>query len=238
MNVKGLVDEYTLKARVIPALVVILPYVQVLHSGQATPTESLNGLLLNGIFLFIVAHLVRGLGAKKQKKLYAEWSGTPTTILLRWRDSTLANPLKERYHRCLTAKAGVTLPNAQQENAAPDNVDDVYGSAVKWLLEQTRDRSKFYLVFQENISYGFWRNTLALKGLGIIAAVFSALLSVVDILRLLDSQIPYDKNLILSPILCLTVLGFWLICVREKQVKKAAYTYAKTLLAQCDAIGS
>lgn len=236
MDTKNLIDEYTLKARVIPALAVILPYIQAMQSPQTNIAASLNSLLINGIFLFIIANVVRDLGAKIQEKLYKQWGGIPSTIILRWRDNTLEPSLKERYHKFLSKHTGIDFPDPAKEASDPEQADKIYSSSVKWLKEQTRDHSKFHLVFCENISYGFWRNLLALKIIGLFVALIFAALSGVDVYRLLHQQTGYDKNLITSVIFCLATLWFWSFCVREKQVKKAAYCYAKTLLAQCDAI--
>src|SRR5271165_4313391 len=53
--------------------------------------------------------------------------------------------------------------------------DQVYQSGVRWLLNHTRpaDNKKFDLLFRENVAYGFRRNALGTKPIGILISVGS-----------------------------------------------------------------
>jgi len=228
-------DDYTIKARVIPALIVITPYLQILPNSSTSIIQFINHLILNGIFLFIISNIVRGFGEKKERKLFKEWGGLPSTIILRHRDNTVSAILKKRYHDILAKKITIKFPLAEEEQTSPEKSDDIYSTSVKWLLEQTRDKSRFYLLSQENISYGYWRNVWALKPIGIIVTIFSLLLCIPNTLVKINAQ-TFDENALIPPIMCLGILWFWFFIVTKEQVKEAAYVYAKTLLAQCDAI--
>jgi hypothetical protein len=55
----------------------------------------------------------------------------------------------------------------------PAKADEVYQSGVRWLLDQTRpdDGKKFDLLFRDNIAYGFRRNALGTRPLGVFIAI-------------------------------------------------------------------
>ena len=62
------------------------------------------------------------------------------------------------------------MPAAQEESADPLKADDVYGGATKRLRELTRGDKQ--LLLKENIAYGFHRNMLAMKPVGIVTCLF------------------------------------------------------------------
>src|SRR5207302_5823609 len=106
----------------------------------------------------------RARGRLLEKRLYSEWGGIPTTAWLRHRDDNLDSITKARYHRFLESRIdGLKIPSAESETNDPAAADKAYASAVKWLLEYTRNAKSFPLVFNENVYYGFRRNTLAAK---------------------------------------------------------------------------
>jgi hypothetical protein len=110
-------------------------------------------------------------------RLYEEWGGKPTTQLLRHRDKTIEAVTKRRYHSYLGAKINVPLPDKNQEAEDPEGADEVYQSAVRWLLNHTRpdDGKKFDMILRENVSYGFRRNALGMKPIGLIISTGSLL---------------------------------------------------------------
>ena len=57
----------------------------------------------------------------------------------------------------------------------PNNCPRVYQSGARWLLDHTRPDSgkKFDLLFRDNVTYGFRRNALGARPLGIVIACSS-----------------------------------------------------------------
>ena len=71
--------------------------------------------------------------------------------------------LKERYRTFLATKLDVTIPSAEVEAADQAAADAFYEQGGVWLRQHTRDRNKFPLLFNENVTYGFRRNLLGVK---------------------------------------------------------------------------
>jgi hypothetical protein len=88
----------------------------------------------------------------------------PSVAWLRHRDPRLDGYTKRRYHDFLASKIpGWAAPTADSEAENPSRADEAYASASRWLRENTRDVKKYPRVADENISYGFRRNSLVVE---------------------------------------------------------------------------
>ena len=93
---------------------------------------------------------------------------------------------------------------------------------------QTRDKQKYPLVFDENVSYGFRRNTWGLKPFGIAAAVVGTIGAAVSIYRFKDG--PNLGLAVACTTLSALLLLFWLFWVRPSWVRIPAKAYAERLM--------
>ncbi len=235
----SLFDEYSLSARVRPALLALLPliiatYVSVpaLYNIVAT----LFSIIVACGFITALAHYARYQGRITEKRLYALWEGKPTTIILRQMDDTLDTHTKTRYHNYLAEHInGWAAPSVEDEQQNEGETDALYNSAVMWLLEKTRDTKKYGLLFKENISYGFRRNTRGIKWFGVVCAIISLVLIFVNIYP--GTEYLNIKKYILeysSSVFSIIMLMWWLFVVNDAWVKDAAESYALRLLAVCE----
>ena len=166
--------------------------------------------------------------------------------MLRHRDDNIEGVTKRRYHAFLAAKINVPFPEKDQEANNPAAADEIYQSGVRWLLNHTRpeDNKKFDLIFKENVAYGFRRNALGVKPLGLVTSVASLLWVLVaegvffgpnhrfiDITAFSRMPEPATASLIVSVVLIVS----WLFFFTKSGVRTAAFTYAETLLRACDA---
>src|SRR5205814_9836356 len=115
----------------------------------------------------VLAQFTRDAGKRVEPELFALWGGSPTTRLLRHRDASNRTTLERWHGRLRMLMETVRIPTQAEEAADPQGADQVYQSCVAFLKERTRDHSKFALVFAENCSYGFRRNTWGLRRIGI-----------------------------------------------------------------------
>jgi hypothetical protein len=197
--------------------------------------------------LYLLTNLCREFGKRLEDRLLQKWGGKPTTQLLRHRDKTIESVTKRRYHLFLATKINHTFPDEDQETHNPDAADEIYQSGIRWLLNHTRpdDSKKFDLLFKENIAYGFRRNALGLKPLGLIISVASLLWSLVaaDILfgsahKCIDlaalSRMPTPA------VSCFTIstvmVVVWLAFFTRASLRTAAFAYAEMLLRACDTL--
>ena len=110
----------------------------------------------------------------------------------------------------------------------------MYASACAWLIAQTRDASRFRVLFEENITYGFRRNLLAVKPLTVATSILSLIvigLAYFDLLPLVSRG---DGWLLTLASMVALYLLLTLIVVRHEWVKEAAYSYAQRLLETTD----
>lgn len=188
------------------------------------------------VVMFFLAHVIRERGRRLQEGLYSEWGGTPTTVWLRHGDGNLDSLTKGRYHRFLeTRVAGLLLPSAESEARDPAAADRAYTSAVKWLLEFTRDTKSFPLVFSENVYYGFRRNTLAARPVALLLlACLAAVTALVTYQRYCLSPQNRGPDLIAAWIVLSADAALWVFLVTKTWVKDGAFAFARALLAACE----
>jgi hypothetical protein len=227
-------DAYTLKARIAPALLVLLPLIASAFAWFPD-IASLPGLSVmaacgaaGGV---ILASQTRSEGLRLQQQLFAEWGGAPTTRILRHRDSTISAVDKARYHRRLQELVPVQMPTQEAEAADPEAADTQYVSATAWVRERTRDSSAFPIVNDENANYGFYRNLSASNAFGRVTVVLGIVTAI---------ALYFVKGFSLGGLAALLVsiacgVVFWLHAGVE-QVRQAAMDYAKALIRAVDAV--
>jgi hypothetical protein len=243
-------DPYERQARLYPALLALFPLltmVMLLYAPQGSSFGVAVSIAVPCGLLYFTTNLCREFGKRLEKRLFREWGGKPTTQLLRHRDKTIDAVTKRRYHAFLAAKINHAFPDEEQERNSPDAADDVYQSAVRWLLDHTRpdDSKKFDLLFRENVSYGFRRNALGMKPIGLIVSIGSLLWTLVAAKALFVPTHGYIdvaafSRMPASTVPCLTIsivmVVAWLLFFNRTSVRTAAFTYAEMLLRACDTL--
>lgn len=231
-------DPYEQKARVFPGLLVVLPLLVPLLwiFGPKNPIlTTLLGLIVSCGAVYALASIARGMGKRLEEKLVVRWGGMPTTLILRHRDSFLDSLSKSRYHNDIRQKLGVTLPTADEELANPIAADDMYIGSTRQLRELTRGKTHA-LLLKENIAYGFHRNMLAVRPIGVLTSLVGILLGLVlskaiqlkplgfDFSNLAEPSLAGGMTLAVSTILLLSWAYF-----NEASVKRMGYVYAERL---------
>lgn len=232
-------DPYERKARITPGLLVVLPILVPLVSvyGAKHPVlTAVVGLLGGCGVTYALGSIARGRGKNLEERLVRSWGGMPTTLLLRHRDDSLDRVSKERYHEAIRSKLGIKTPTSEQEAADPAKADDVYVGATRRLRELTRGDKK--LLLKENIAYGFHRNMLAMKPVGVLSSVigivYGLLIAKVISLnppsaafaKLADPGLPGGLTLLIS----VALLAAWLFYFDERAVRRVGFVYAERLL--------
>lgn len=233
-----LTDSYDRQARATPALMVVLPLLLplVAHYGLKHPAlTAVLAVLSSCGAIYTLSSIARGRGKALETKLIAKWGGLPTTIALRHRDTHLDLVTKRGYHEAIASKLNIKMPSVEEERLDPDAADDSYKAAGVKLRELTRADKK--LLLKENIAYGFHRNMVAMKPIGIVvcmvALVYCALLSKAFLWHLpyfdIDALAALGIDAGLGFLVALAMLGFWLFHFREDLVKTFGYAYADRL---------
>ena len=244
-------DPYTFRARIQPALVVVLPLGFVMFAllpGHPFFVTAFFGLLGAAGGTAVVAQVGRELGRKKEPNLWKSWGGPPTTRLLRFRDSPDQIVLHQ-WRAKIERLMGYSLPSRQEEAEDLAAADQKYEVAVSFLRESTRDTSKFPLVFAENINYGFRRNLWGMKpyglGVALLATVccWGVFLSSVGLHEADSLLVNMFRNpdgvvvtRLIGSILNTAITAAWLLVISPQWVRTAAEAYAQSLLRSVDAL--
>lgn len=241
-------DPYERTARLYPALLALLPLFVLLSLLYGSKATALTGAVTVAVScggLYMMTSLSRELGKRLEETLYHEWGGKPTTQLLRHRDKTIETVTKRRYHSFLASKINAAFPDMNQEADSPEAADELYQSGIRWLLNHTRpeDNEKFDLLFKENVAYGFRRNALGMKPVGLVVSIGSMLwvLAVegvlfgpnqrfIDLAALSRFPEPATASLIVSVVMVVA----WVLFFTRASARTAAFTYAETILRACD----
>jgi len=240
VSVGGLPDVYTLRARIMPVLIVSIPVALMAFAlvPQALGTWSgfgIGGAVWLGVSA-ILAQAGRDAGRRRQIDLFKLWDGSPTTKRLRHRETQNATQLQRR-HAQLAAITGLTLPTSEEEAHDPAKADEIYETCGSVMREKTRDRKLFDVVFDENCSYGFRRNLWGLKPFGV--AVGTAVLVVaagyVGVGFVRTGIFTASDPLIAVAIVCVIALLGWSF-VTPCWVRLPADAYAEALLAACERV--
>jgi hypothetical protein len=231
-------DPYERKARLVPGLLVGLPLLVPLvcvYGPRHPVLTAVVGLLGGCGAMYALASIARGRGKKLEETLIKEWGGMPTTIALRHRDTSLDRVSKQRYHEAITVKLGIVIPTPAEEAADPARADDVYVGATKRLRELTRDNRG--LLLKENIAYGFHRNMLAMKPVGVVVCLFGLVygLFIAKVIQfapmafvpgnLVDPGLAATLTLLVS----IALLAAWLIHFDKDAVRRIGLSYAERL---------
>lgn len=234
-------NEYARSARLKPALLVSLP-VALLAMTFGLKSSVLLGTLFGPLtaagFTYLLAHLTRDFGVRKQVELFRSWGGKPSVTKLRHRDGSLNPHTRERYHEKAAELLGKRLPTAAEEEGDQAAADLLYEAYSNVLLERTRDTKKFHLLFEELISYGFRRNLLSLKTLGVWVCVFCLLAEMAVLVQAVRTGAGGVEATAVFAGLDSFLLVCWWFWIKADWVRRAADAYADRLLAASENLGT
>lgn len=229
-------DTYTLKARINPIVIFALPGLLLLvtYSIKLDAVQPiLYSAAITGAITYLLSQIGRQQGKKKEKKLWEDWGGPPTTQLLRWRNPVIPNHVKKRYHEALQQRVPVpTIPEPAFESQYPAEADEIYAAWSHYLRGETRDTKTWSLIFKENINYGFRRNLWGMKP----AAIILLLLLVIgnysyNVLQFGDYNLfCFTKCFWLANGILIVFLLLWIFIITKDFVRLTAFAYAERLL--------
>jgi hypothetical protein len=233
-------DTYNRNARIYPALIAVAPALAALallfswSSLSVSNSIASIGLL---VVLYAMSDFGRQQGKRLEPKLYKAQGGMPSVKMLWRNDTTFDEPAKERYRTFLAGKLGRPVPTAEEEERDQAAADGFYSAACTWLRENTRDKKKFDILFNELVSYGFRRNLLGLKwpaaGLNLMVTAVCA--------WLLWQRWPLnmDNDFTVKVIIVLAVAvihaAYLLFAVTWRSAIEASGTYGRQLIISTEA---
>jgi hypothetical protein len=234
----SLFDTYVRRARIYPVLLTILPVtltVFVLFQNNFSKFSILWSLILSSGGFVLISQVGRDWGKKIEASLFLSWAGAPTTRMLRYRYAQ-NNTLHSHRLRKIQEISGIRVPTIEEEQLDGETADRIYETCVAVLREKTRDKSKFALLFEENCNYGFRRNLLGLKPVGVVISFVGVV--IFGWLSWLAYKIdqPLDSMFLLFGGINLLLLLGWIFYIRPGWVRISAEAYAERLLGALDSL--
>ena len=95
----GYFDEYTLKARFLPACIAGLPLLALIASyfdwNKFLISNVIVGVLIGFLMVFLLSNVARYMGKKVEKNSLVDWKVLPSTELMRHSDNSLNKVKKD-----------------------------------------------------------------------------------------------------------------------------------------------
>ena len=234
-------DGYSLKARYLPALVVVLPLwlsfaVWFPPDKQFAGTFASAGVTL--VLSSLLAQLGRDAGKRKQPELFREWGGPPTTRALAYRSRVMNAVTLARCHAALRRLIPeIALPaDEREESDSWSSVRASYESAADYLREATRDKAAFALVYAENVNYGFRRNLWAMKPAGMAACGVGIAIVGWHAAGRYASGEPLTGLDAAAALICVAFLVLWVFRFTRAWVRTAADEYSLRLVSAAEVL--
>ncbi|MCC0036378.1 MAG: hypothetical protein H6887_14085 [Hoeflea sp.] len=231
-------DTYVIRARLFPAVLAIAPMIVFALASFAADWDKLGlpQVLITtavAVLFFGFSDLSRRLGRRVEKQMFASSGGRPFPTVLRHRDKVIDTKSKARYIAFLASELDERAPTVSSETKNSDKADAFYVLAGNWLRERTRDQSKFMVLFEENVVYGFRRNLFGLKWIGLL---INAVVVAASVWMLWSADwVPLPQY---GTVLVVGILHalFFLFGVSEKSVLDASDQYGRQLVLACETL--
>ncbi|MGI6491374.1 MAG: hypothetical protein ACOX0T_02970 [Pelotomaculum sp.] len=223
MQLSNLLDDYTIKARLVPALINISPIIIAISLVLSYLNFDIKIILGSATFSSLVIPLFltevfRTKGVKIEENNYKKWGGKPTTIILRRADQEYDDVSKSKIYSFIKDDFEIDL--------FKDPSDHNISNAVKHIIAYFH-RNPDALLRQHNIEYGLVRNLAGGINFLITQLIIWLLFAVY---RLYIDQ-TWTSSYVTIAILTLLTLALVLkYRVYPFMITNRSYRYARTLI--------
>lgn len=240
-GVSVVMDSYDRRARFYPMVVVLLP--ALLGGASWLPSGiEFHGLIGGAVITLAVSafltQLARDQGKRREKELFQIWGGRPSDLALSYSGRMFAEATLARCHKKLMAiDPGLQLPPSKEyERAHAKESKAAYAAATDLLVARTRDKTRFPLLFKENVSYGFRRNLWGMKAVGVLTSALGLSASIVKIAVFAMADSPIDSVPVLSCCGSGLLLMLWCVRVTPSWIRICADAYSKQLVEATESL--
>ncbi|MGL5622750.1 MAG: hypothetical protein ACRCZO_15200 [Cetobacterium sp.] len=239
LNPIKLFDDYSLKARFMPAFIATIPFLFFIGFKFGVLHDLSNYKVVFSLYfctLTFLSYKTRNLGKEIEKKIIIKNNFFPTTYMLSFQDPTFDTFTKKRYLKFLNNQNEEwELPLSKEDENNDPNYLEKYNAAIIWLKNRANNNPKKYpLVYKELVKYGFNRNLLGIKNYCLL------IYFLIMVWEYYQIKLFTFKDLFTSPwpeyaVFILFVISFLAILSHtKKNVISNAESYARTLIETCD----
>jgi hypothetical protein len=225
-------DEYERVARLAPGLIALLPFPVLVIAFGLRDNPVVAALLSLVVAVggpMLIAKYVRSRGRSLEGRLYREWGAPPTTLLLTPTSAGFVDAVQAQRRASVERVSQQNLPLTPLPNDS--SAQQIYKAAIATIRQKTYSHDAFPLVFAENKSYGFERNTLAIRAEGLAISVVGLVVAIFGWRRAASGHLSANPSALLgAAIIILLLVAFWIIWPTKRRVRSAANLYAEQLL--------
>jgi Flp pilus assembly protein TadB len=225
-------DDYERSARLAPGLIALLP-LPILVTAFGLKHNPVTAILVSVAIAvggpLVLAKYIRSRGRTLEKQLFEEWSGPPTTLLLTPASSGTIDAVQAQRRANVERVSRQTLPSTPLPNDSA--AQQVYSAAVSTLRQKTYSHTAFPLIFAENKSYGFERNTLAIRTEGLALSIIGLVVAGAGCGLAATGHLNANFSaLLVAAIVIILLVIFWVLWPTKRRVRDAGDLYAQQLL--------
>jgi hypothetical protein len=234
-----LIDAYTIRARLLPAILGAAPALAgllLLISWKSLELSNIVATLAGLGLIYALSDWARKAGKDIEPRIYAEMGGKPSVTMMFRSDDAIDQASKDRYRTFLAGKVNRAEPTAMLERKNPAAASDFYEMTGTWLRENTRGTKKFPILFTELVTYGFRRNLLGVKWPALALNVVVVLICAGLLWYLWPVDVAHGMAARIVVVLVIAAAHalYFLLLVSRGSVKAAARTYARQLIISCE----
>ena len=241
-------DIYRLRAQLLPALLVVLPWFAILFPNHpldprrmlvtATLALGVGGLWSVGLMWFL-GLVVHACGHRRRRQLFRGRGQRPAIRMLRHRDPTVDPATKQAWREQLARRWSVRLPTQAEERAHPAKADTMYERAVTCCERHTLDHIASPALWQECLECEFLMNGLALRWIGLASAAAAALCACIDRSSMniklqprweITASLSLSSETATAVLISASLALAWLYFFTPKRARSAARSYDLHLL--------
>ncbi len=161
-------DAYEIEARVLPAMLVVLPVTILVAQFALAKGNWLTMIGWGAGFEVVTAVLVskagHALGTRLHSQLVTQWGGLPTHRWLHPSDHTYSEQQKRIWRQALCKLSGLDI-DGELAKGDPDELKRVIADAILTARNSMRQKKEALLLRKCNVSFGFARNLAGMKWL-------------------------------------------------------------------------
>jgi len=222
-------DAYERKARIAPAILVAFPLLTSLWTCFSWEGISIGGKALGGVIsvamLYGASITIRSLGRLIEPRLWQDWGGPPSTILMSWKDQKISKDLKKQYHQAIESFMNLPTSSESEELADPKKADELIFQAFTRVKGILREKDKGGLWFSNDADYGFQRNLLGSRKLWILLSAIGFVVNGVFSLFRPSEMVVGGLVINLIILVGAIYLGWFIL---PKGVEQSAFRYAES----------
>ncbi|MFY0644484.1 MAG: hypothetical protein JXR19_08460 [Bacteroidia bacterium] len=229
-----MIDRYNTTAKVFPLLILGGPFILIVYIIYDFPINVENvGILsfMSMAYVFGLSQWIRSQGKKAEAKLFEQWGSKPTTLLLRRSSKSLGKDIKKEVFKKAMVWYGIKRPSKEEEEKNVIKSDQKIDAVVRKMIESTRIKDQFPVVFDELCTYGFWRNLYSVRKQAVWITI--AFMLIINIEAIFNCGYLFVELTNIHLILSNSILVVNLFVIynysNTNRIKEQGYRYAKAL---------